>query len=81
MGEKIKMTVPFDQLNDRVCPCGEKIFVQAFTLKELPALCSPSGIPETAMAHIGFACVTCGYVISLRPEVPPLPQVKLVGGN
>ncbi len=77
------MNVPLDQLKDRICHCGERVFVKAFTLKELPALQSPSGIPETAMSQIGFACVTCGLVIPLRPEETKeeeKPKIEVVGG-
>ncbi|HQL01057.1 MAG TPA: hypothetical protein PK090_09795 [Smithellaceae bacterium] len=80
--QNMTMNVPLNQLKDRICPCGEKVFVKAFTLKELPALQSPSGIPETAMSQIGFACVTCGLVIPLRPEEPKeeKPKIELIGG-
>lgn len=81
-GQQMTMNVPLEQLNDRVCPCGEKVFVAALTLKEVPAMCSPSGRPETAMSQIGFACVTCGLVIPLRPEDPKedKPKIELIGG-
>lgn len=80
--QQMTMNVPLNQLKDRICPCGEKVFVKAFTLKELPALQSPSGIPETAMSQIGFACVTCGLVIPLRPEETKeeKPKIELIGG-
>lgn len=81
--QQMTMNVPLNQLKDRICPCGEKVFVKAFTLKELPALQSPSGIPETAMSQIGFACVTCGLVIPLRPEETKeeeKPKIEVVGG-
>ena len=80
--QQMTMNVPLDQLNDRICPCGERVFVKALTLKELPALQSPSGMPETAMSQIGFACVTCGLVIPLRPEEPKeeKPKIEVIGG-
>ena len=80
--QQMTMNVPLDQLNDRICPCGERVFVAAMTLKELPPMCSPSGKMETAMSQVGFACVTCGLVISLRPEEPKedKPRIELIGG-
>ena len=80
--QQMTMNVPLNQLKDRICPCGEKVFVKALTLKELPALQSPSGMPETAMSQIGFACVTCGLVIPLRPEEPKeeKPKIEVIGG-
>ena len=80
--QQMTMNVPLDQLKDRVCPCGERVFVAAMTLKELPAMCSPSGKMETAMSQVGFACVTCGLVIPLRPEEPKedKPKIELIGG-
>lgn len=80
--QQMTMNVPLDQLNDRICPCGERVFVAAMTLKELPAMCSPSGKMETAMSQVGFACVTCGLVIPLRPEEPKedKPRIELIGG-
>jgi len=80
--QNMTMNVPLDQLKDRVCPCGERVFVAFMTLKEMPAMCSPSGKMETAMSQVGFACVTCGLVIPLRPEEPKedKPRIELIGG-
>ena len=74
----MQMKIDGDSLKDRVCDCGGKVFTTALTLKELPALQSPSGQMETVMAQVGFVCVTCGLVIPLRPEEP---KIELVGGN
>jgi len=44
------------------------VFVQVLDLKEIPALYSPSGKPETAITPLGFICSQCGKIMSLRPE-------------
>lgn len=80
----MRMQIDGDNLKDRVCDCGGRVFTTAFSLKALPALQSPSGQAETIMAQIGFVCVGCGAVISLRPEEPKVETPKLVipgGGN
>ena len=78
---QVTMNIPLNQLKDRVCPCGGKLFTKTFTLKEVPGVYSPSGVPETAMYHDGFACVTCGYVITLRPENhKEKPKIEVIGG-
>ena len=59
-----------NQLKDRVCKCGGFIFAPAQTLKELPAFYSLSGVNETVMMHIGFVCIRCGEMISLKAEDP-----------
>ncbi len=66
----IKMTVPLDQLKDRVCKCGGFIFTSALALKELPPIYSPSGQYETTMQQVGFVCIRCGNVLPVRPEFP-----------
>jgi hypothetical protein len=53
-------------------------------LKEVPAILSKSGKPETAMTMIGFHCVECGIMMSLRPEEPKKDEGKsiiLTGGH
>jgi hypothetical protein len=77
-GNNMQIQIDGDSLKDRVCDCGGKVFTNAFSLKELPALQSPSGQMETVMAQVGFVCVTCGLVIPLRPEKP---KVELVAGG
>lgn len=79
MGQ-MNVKVPLEQLKDRVCPCGSLVFSPAVTLKEIPSLYSPSGIPETAMSQVGFVCATCGELMSLRPEPPELPKLVLGKG-
>jgi hypothetical protein len=65
----MQIKVPIDQLKDRVCPkCQGMLFIQMMVLKELPPVYSPSGQYETNMSLVGFGCVACGTVISLRPE-------------
>ena len=72
-----------DNLRDRTCECGGKIFTHALALKEVPSLYSPSGKYETIMSHIGFVCIGCGKRMSLRPEVEEKEKsmLTLVKGN
>lgn len=82
--KNMQMKIDGDSLKDRVCDCGGLVFTNAFSLKELPALQSPSGQIETVMAQVGFVCVGCGLVVPLRPEEPKDDAPKLVvssGGN
>ena len=65
-------------LKDRVCSCGGRIFADALSLKELPALLSPSGLTETMMYKIGFVCVKCGLMMPLRPAAPKKPTIEVV---
>lgn len=77
-----QMQIDGDKLADRICSCGGKIFTDAMGLKELPPLLSPSGKYETVTIKVGFFCVGCGKLMSLRPEEPKEePTIKLVGGN
>jgi hypothetical protein len=77
-----QVNINADQLKDRMCSCGGMFFTDALSLKEVPAMVSPSGKPETAMFKVGFVCVKCGKVMSLRPEEPKEePKIELVGGN
>lgn len=69
-GQQNHININADELKDRVCPCGGMFFTDALSLKELPAMMSPSGKVETAMFKIGFICVACGKLMSLRPEEP-----------
>jgi hypothetical protein len=51
---QVQVRVPISELKDRVCPkCQGMLFIQMMALKEL---------------LVGFGCVACGTVISLRPE-------------
>lgn len=75
MNNRVTMTVPLDQLKDRVCKCGGVIFVSALTLKELPPVYSPSGKYETSFIPAGFACIRCGALLSLRPEGPKIDEM------
>ena len=62
------VNIPVNDLKDRVCKCGGEIFATAVTLKEVPAIYSPSGIAESMIIPVGFFCIKCGNVISTRPE-------------
>jgi len=77
---QVKINVNPDQLKDRICECGGTYFTDGLRLKEIPALYSPSGKPETMMMKIGFICVGCGKLMSLRPEEEK-PKLILAGGN
>jgi len=79
---QMNVNVPLEQLKDRACSCGGKVFISAVALKELPALYSPSGHIETAIAQVGFVCCGCGQLMSLRPGKPKedMPKITLVGG-
>jgi len=82
MAQQMNINIPMEQLKDRACSCGGTIFISAVALKELPALYSPSGHIETAIAQVGFVCCQCGQLISLRPEEPKegKSKITLVGG-
>jgi hypothetical protein len=67
MAEQIKMNVPLDQLKDKVCECGNALYIPALQLKIVPPLYSPSGQPEYVMLQVGFLCVNCGESIPLKP--------------
>lgn len=77
----MQLQIDGDKLKDRICECGGKVFTNALTLKELPAIQSPSGQPETAMAQVGFVCVGCGKVMSVRPEPKEESKLVIVGGG
>ena len=80
MGRQTQMNVDASTLKDRVCgKCGGFVFTHALSLKEMTPLVSPSGQYETAMAPVGFACIACGELMTLRPEPPKEePMIKLV---
>ena len=62
------MNVDVNDLKDRVCiGCGSNLFADALRLKEIPAVYSPSGKPESLVVKVGFVCVGCGRIKSLRP--------------
>lgn len=68
-----QMNVKIDvgQLKDRVCAkCGGMFFASALIVKEMSPVVSPSGKYESMMIPVGFACVGCGTIMSLRPEPP-----------
>lgn len=77
-----QVNINANELKDRVCPCGGMFFTDALSLKELPAMVSPSGKVETAMFKVGFICVACGKLLSLMPEEPgeEKPKIELVNG-
>ena len=77
---QMNMKIPVDQLKDRVCSCGNKVFASAVLLKELPAIYSPSGTPDSLMLPVGFVCMQCGNVLPMvaEPESPKDEQTKLV---
>lgn len=71
------MNVNVNDLKDRVCrQCGGLFFADALRLKEVPAVYSQSGKPETLMIKVGFICVGCGTVTSLRPGEEKEPEKK-----
>lgn len=80
MGQNLQVRVPLDKLKDRVCECGNGIFTQIVALKVIPPMYSPSGIYESAITPIGFQCVGCGSIISLRPEATK-DSPKIVSAN
>ncbi len=67
--KQFNVNTEWDNLKERVCPhCGGRIFSKdALFLRIIPALLSPTGMPETAMHPAGFVCLNCGQVIPLRP--------------
>jgi len=73
MGQQT-INIDASTLKGRVCKCGGNIFTHALVLKELTPLLSPSGKYETIMIPLGFVCVGCGTVISMRPEEPKEEQ-------
>ena len=82
MGPK-HVNVDVNTLKDRVCEkCGGMFFANALRLKEVPAVYSGSGKPETLMINSGFVCVACGTGKSLIPEEAqkekPAEEPKLV---
>jgi hypothetical protein len=79
LGRQTQVNVDASTLEDRVCKCGGMVFSHALSLKVMTPLISPSGQYETAMAPLGFVCVACGTVVSLRPEIPKEESmIKLV---
>ena len=75
LGPKTVNVNPND-LPDRVCECGCKVFAQALALKELPMVLSETNRAETVMGRVGFVCVGCGKIIPLRPEEPKAEDPK-----
>jgi hypothetical protein len=75
MAEQIKMNIPLDQLKDKVCECGNALYIPALQLKIVPPLYSPSGQPEYVMLQVGFLCTTCGERIPLKPEADPEKKI------
>jgi hypothetical protein len=79
----MNINIPADQMKDRVCKCGGRLFISVFNLKEIPSIYSPSGKPESMMLQVGFVCAACGTQMSLRPEEPKeeeKPKIVLAGG-
>ena len=70
--------IPIDQLKDRVCECGGFVFTSAVVLKELPAIYSPSGKPDSLIQPAGFMCARCGRVIPMLPEIKEEEKPRLV---
>jgi hypothetical protein len=79
MGQQMNVNINANTLKDRVCSkCGGMVFTHALTLKEMPPLLSPSGKYETMMLPVGFVCVGCGTVMSMRPGEPKEEKPKIV---
>jgi len=76
MGPK-KINVDAESLQDRVCECGGKYFTDAMRLKEIPMVIT-GGRPETMMIKLGFICVKCGKLMSLRPETQQQEGSKIL---
>ena len=68
--QHMNINIPADQLEDRLCVCGNAVHVPAVSLKAIPALYSPSGNPETMILQTGFICAKCGAMMTLRPVAP-----------
>lgn len=79
MDQKMTIDIPVDQLKDITCLCGEGVFTNAFILKEIPLLYSPTGKPELFSHPVGFICVKCGLFRPLT-LVTPKPKLAVVGG-
>jgi hypothetical protein len=71
------INVKAEDLQDRVCECRGKIFTDAIRLKEIPMVVT-GGRAETMMIKIGFICVKCGKLMSLRPEAPKQEESKIL---
>ena len=76
MGKQINVDI--NTLKDRVCECKGSLFSPVLALKELPPILSSSGAYETTMVQVGFACISCGKILSLRPEIPKKEAPNLV---
>jgi hypothetical protein len=59
---KQKINIDLDSTTDLECDeCKEKIFVQAFLIKKISALMSPTG--EEALVPVQvFQCKGCGHI-------------------
>ena len=76
MPQQVTINVPLDQLKDVVCACGQQVFTNAFVIKQIPAIYSPSGKPEMLSQPIGFICVSCGLLTPLNPTPPTSSIIK-----
>jgi len=70
MASQLEVNIPVKQLKQRICTCGGTVFVQMLSLREVPAIYSPTGNPDTWEELIGYVCSACGEVISPVQERP-----------
>lgn len=68
MAQEMQVKIPLNQLKDRVCKCGNAVFVLGLRIKEVPPIYSPTGQAESAATQHCFLCSACGIEMSLHPE-------------
>jgi len=56
------------------CSCGSKIFTQAFVLKRISSLVSPTGREETIEIPL-FVCAKCGEIPSVYRDNPQFKKI------
>lgn len=74
------MHVNVDDLDDIACACGNTFFIQAFVLKKVSALRSPTGIESVGMQQT-FICSKCSKELeqsSLTSQSNEQPKSKLI---
>jgi len=56
------LDVQFDQTLEQKCDkCNHDVFIQAFKMRKLSALLSPTGEPTMIPIQV-FACAKCGHI-------------------
>lgn len=66
MANQVNINVNANDLKDLICgKCECTIFTQAFTVKVLPALCSPTG-KQTLVMQPCLQCISCLQTISIE---------------